>query len=105
MIVWGRDYLERGSSLTTSCSLLKMTALEPLEDVVHDKIENEQWTHVKLSTYLQQVYPGVKRFSVPSLERFCHSKNIHKTSRLSKQELDYIVADNVTKVRVFLVRS
>lgn len=75
-----------------------MAALHSLEDIVRDKVENEQWTHARLSTYLQQLYPGERGFSVRSLVRFCQEKVIHKTPRLSGQELEELVADNVDKV-------
>ena len=50
---------------------VEMSALESLEAHVREKIEKEGMTHAKLSVHLCEVYPGVKGFSVRSLERFC----------------------------------
>ena len=76
-----------------------MSALDGLEDVVREKIENEQWTFQKLSDHLEQLHPGKKGFGVRSLKRFCNLKNIHKTSRLNSQVLDRVVSGAVAKVR------
>ena len=75
-----------------------MAALDSLEDFVRDKVENEQWTYARLSTYLQQLYPGERGYSIHSLERFCQAKDIYKASKLSEQELEDLVADNIDKV-------
>ena len=75
-----------------------MSRLEDLEDLIRDKIEKEKITHARLSAFLQDQYPGEKGFSTRSLERFCSLKGIHKTSRLSDQELDTAVDEHITKV-------
>jgi len=75
-----------------------MASLQELEDLVREKVEIEQWTHAKLSSYLQQLYPGSRGFSVRSLERFCSTKGIHKISRLCEQEVDTAVSDAIAKV-------
>ena len=75
-----------------------MASLEVLEALIREKVESEKWSHRRLSTYLQQLYPGERGFSVRSLERFCSAKGIHKTSRLSEPEIDTAVSDNITKV-------
>ena len=75
-----------------------MASLEGLEDIVREKVETERWTHEQLSNYLQQLYPGIRGFSVRSLERFCSTNGIHKTSRLSGQEVDAAVSDAIAKV-------
>ena len=77
-----------------------MASLEELEDFIREKIETERWTHRRLSAYLQQVYCGGRGFSVRSLQRFCSAKGIHKTSRLSAQEIDTAVSDSIAKVSV-----
>ena len=35
-------------------------------------------------------------FSIRSIQRFCQEKNIHKTSRVTDQELDEAVSDAVS---------
>ena len=47
--------------------------------------------------HLQQLYPGERGYSIRSLERFCQAKDIHKASKLSEQELENLVADNIDK--------
>ena len=76
-----------------------MAGLEVVEDVVREKIEEEGWTHSKLSSYLQTTYPDKKGFSVQCLARFCAAKNIHKTSRLRAPEVDTVVAGAIAKVK------
>ena len=75
-----------------------MASLDSMEAVVREKIERDRWTYQKLSSHLQQLYPGLKGFSVSSLKRFCNSRNIHKTSRLSSAQVDVVVAGSVAKV-------
>jgi hypothetical protein len=75
-----------------------MAKLEHLETFVRDKIENQRWTHEELSESLRASYPGVKGFSVRSIERFCSDKDIHKTSRLSTEDLDGAVTGAVAQV-------
>ena len=75
-----------------------MATLEELEDLIREKVETERWTHRRLSAYLQHMYCGQRGFSVRSLERFCSAKGIHKTSRLSAQEVDTAVSDSIAKV-------
>lgn len=75
-----------------------MANLDELEATVREKVENEGWTYGKLSKHLQELYPGVRGFSVRSLERFCAAKNIHRTSRLKAKEVDSVVAGAVSKV-------
>ena len=43
-------------------------------------------------------YPGVQGFSIRSIQRFCQEKNVHKTSRVTDQELDEAVSDAVSRV-------
>ena len=75
-----------------------MSLLENMEVFVREKVEKERWTHKQLSEFLIARYPGVRGFSVRSIERFCCSKNIHKTAQLQDRELDEIVCKAVEKV-------
>ena len=72
--------------------------LSDLEDLVREKIEVERWTHKKLSLHLNQMYPQQKGFSIRSIQRFCTTKDIHKTSRLNNNNLDEVVQDAVKRV-------
>ena len=81
-----------------------MAGLEHLESLIREKVEKERWTHDRLSDFLQRAYPGVRGLSVRSLQRFCSEKGIHKTARISEQELDRVVADAVAKVNHALAK-
>ena len=80
------------------CIVETMAALEGLESLIREKIEQDQWSHAQLSDFLKLSYPGVQGFSIRSLQRFCQEKNIHKTSRVTDQELDEAVSNAVSKV-------
>ena len=60
-----------------------MAALEGLEDLIREKVEQDQWSHAQLSDFLKQSYPGVQGLSIRSIQRFCQEKNIHKTSKVT----------------------
>ena len=75
-----------------------MAALEGLEDLIMEKVEQDRWSHAQLSDFLKHSYPGVQGFSIRSIQRFCQEKNIHKTSRVTDQELDEVVSDAVARV-------
>ncbi len=81
---------------------VKMVELEKLclEPLIKEKIDNELWTHVELSAFLNNRYPGRKGFSVRSLERFCSAKRIHRTGRVGTECLDVAVSDAIAKVHV-----
>ena len=72
--------------------------LDDLIDFVKEKIKIDKWTHARLSHHLQQTYPGTKGFSERSLQRFCSEKDIHKTSRVDKDDLDVVVEAAINKV-------
>lgn len=72
--------------------------LEILSDFIREKIVNDKWTHHQLSSYLQQIFPGRKGYSIRSIQRFCSDHNIHKTSRLNSSELDSVVLGAICKV-------
>ena len=87
------------------CFSLGMSAvLNHLEDFIRDKVVVEKWTHKKLSSYLQQIYPGKKGLSIRSLQRFCSDRDIHKTARIQCDDLDAAVEDAIEKVCVKLCK-
>ena len=78
-----------------------MAKLEPFEDFIREKIEREQWTHRCLYEYFCRQCPGGRGFSIRSIERFCHTQNIHRTARLSDLALDNCVSEAIAKVKYF----
>ena len=68
-----------------------MMAYVGLVALITEKVEQDQWSHAQLSDFLKQSYPGVQGLSIHSIQRFCQEKNIHKTSRVTDQELDEAV--------------
>ena len=73
--------------------------LDDMEDFIREKVMKDKWTHRELSDHLKQTYPSQKGFSIRSLERFCSSKDIHKTARIKENDLDIVVEDAIDKVR------
>ena len=74
--------------------------LEEMEDFVRSKLVNEQWKHLQLSRHLQSLYPGVRGFSIRTIQRFCAARKIHRTSRLDTEEVEQAVAEAVQKVHI-----
>lgn len=75
-----------------------MATLESMHDFVKDKLVKERWTHSKISGYLQQAHPGIQGFNIHSVQRFCSVNSIHKTSKLSDQQLDQVVSNQIEQV-------
>ena len=73
--------------------------LSDLADCIREKIQKYRWTHKELSEYLRVRYPGVRGFSVRSIERFCSTYDLHKTTRIPDTTLDTVVTSAVNKVR------
>ena len=49
-------------------------------------------THEAIVKELHRMYPGVRGISIRSLKRFCSSRDLHSTSRISDQDLDVLIA-------------
>ena len=75
--------------------------LNDLEDLIRMKTQKDRYTHKEISKYLKEKYPGVRGFSVRSIERFCAAYDIHKTAKISDITLDRVVATAVKKVRQY----
>jgi hypothetical protein len=73
-------------------------ALEEFEDFIRSKIEKERWTHSQLIEHLQSSISGKRGFSVRSIERFCSTKGIHRTSRLDDTQVEELVREAVDRV-------
>ena len=61
-------------------------------------IEEDNKTHEEVSEELKHHFPGLKGFSSASVKRVCREENIHRTSRLTVNELDTVVRRTVAKV-------
>ena len=81
-----------------------MANLEDMEEFIRDKIVNHRWTHPQLSEFLRSSNPGVRGYSVRSIERFCSDKGIHKTSRPCSEDLDRAVTDAVAQVYMYILQ-
>lgn len=82
---------------TPVMAVVQAPSLDDLEDFVRKKVK-AKWTHKQLSEHLQKKFPGVRGFSVRSIERFCSQQSIHKTARIDDSTLDQAVACAVEKV-------
>ena len=69
------------------------------EDYVRRRIEVDRVTHKQLSEELCASFPGVRGFSVRSIECFCSERSIHKTSRLTDSQVHHLVKKAVAKVK------
>ena len=59
----------------------------------------EQKTHEETCRELKRVYPGVSSgLSTRSVRRFCASEGIHRTSRLTSDQLNRVVSGCVNTV-------
>ena len=68
-----------------------MVKMENFEHFIRQKIVDERWSHGQLKEY----FAGRNRLIVRSIERFCRSKNIHKTSRAGTEIVDEAVSEAV----------
>ena len=73
------------------------------EPYIRHRIEVDKITHRQLSEELQNRFPGIRGYSVRSIECFCREKGIHKSSRLSDVQVQEVVAEAVAKVIIFKV--
>ena len=46
-----------------------------------------------ISAFLEENHPGQRGFSVQSVERYCSSKGIHKTSRIDDNKQDEVLSN------------
>ena len=90
---------------TLTKNRIKMAALCTFPNVEHfirEKIVNERKTLRDVSRELTAMNPGMRGISARSIRRFCHQHNIHATSRLSRFQLDRVVATSIKKVHNML---
>lgn len=81
-----------------------MTALEQIPGIdgyIRGMVESGHKTHEEISKILQDQYPAMRGLSSRSVKRYCHTHNIHATSRLSKPELTRVVATAVSQVYAY----
>ena len=64
------------------------------------KIVEDNLTYEELSIILKQMFPNNKGLSVRSLQRYCSSENIHRTSRLNDLDLNDVVLTSVLQVSI-----
>ena len=69
------------------------------EDFVRALIVEGRWTHKQVSNLLKEKYPDKRGVSEISVRRYCEVHNIHKTSRLTDDQLDVVVNNAVCQVK------
>ena len=84
--------------MVTPTSRGSAPSLGDLEDHIRTRIQKDRYTHKEVSDCLHRKYPGVRGFSVRSIERFCRDREIHKTTKISVAALDRVVTNAVEKV-------
>ena len=68
------------------------------ESLVRERIEKEHKTHREVLEELKLMYPTQRGLSIKSLQHFCSTHSIHRTSRIDKQTLHRLVSLNTMKV-------
>ena len=72
--------------------MVHLLALPGAAELIHHLVVIERKTHEKTSRELQRVYLGVSSgLSTKSTRRFCASEGIHRTSRLTSNQLNRVV--------------
>ena len=72
--------------------------MEAYEGFIREKVEKERWTHQRVGSYLQQVNPAERGFSLRTVERFCTEKGISKLTPIPDDHLDRVVATSISNV-------
>ncbi len=67
------------------------------------KLVHERMSYRQVSEQLKAAYRDVKGLSIRSIRRFCKQNNIHRTSRLTQEQLDMVVSSGVGKVNFTMV--
>ena len=67
------------------------------EPHIRDRVNNG-FTHQSIALELQQHYPSLRGLSARSVRRFCYNNQIHRSSRLSTNEVDDVVEWYVGRV-------
>lgn len=78
-----------------------MAVLEKLpgiESIVRHYIVVEKRSYESVSEELKRQYGSIRGLSMRSIRRYCREHDIQQTSRLSQDQLDIVVASNVSKV-------
>ena len=81
-----------------------MSLLDDLgcDDFIAKRVQDGH-TCQQIALELQHLYPGCPGFSARSVRRFCSRKNIHRSSRLSTQEVNDVVEHAVAQVSSLLI--
>lgn len=68
------------------------------EHYIRTLIVEGRWTHKEVSNHLKEEYPDKRGLSEISVRSYCKMHNIHKTSRLTDDQLDVVVNNAVCQV-------
>lgn len=69
-----------------------------VENFVRALIVEGRWTHKQVSNLLKK-YPDRRGLSEVSVRRYCEVRHIHKTSRLTDDQLDVVVNNALCQVK------
>ena len=78
-----------------------MSVLEQLpniESIIRHYIVVEKRSYESVSDELKRQYGSTRGLSTRSIRRYCRQHDIQQTSRLSQDQIDIVVAGNVSKV-------
>ena len=73
------------------------------EAYVRQRVEVYHVTHRQFREEFLKLYPGARGCSVQSIQCFCRDKGIHKSSRLSEDQVRQAVAEAVGNMKLYMV--
>ena len=75
-----------------------LEGITDMENTIRKMVEVDRKSYQQISEELKIEFPGMRGLSARSVQRFCVSKNIHVTSRLSPLELSEVVTSAIGRV-------
>ena len=92
--------LSKNNARSKDQKMSSSSFLSQHEAYIRHRVEVDRITHRQLREELQGRFPGARGCSVRSIECFCKEKGIHKSSRLSEDQVQQAVAEAVAKVTI-----
>lgn len=77
--------------------------LSGVDDLIRHLRLVEGLTYEQISAELKRRYPGVRGLSTRSVRRHCLNESFYRTSRLSNEELDRVIAGSIRRVSFIIM--
>ncbi len=72
--------------------------LPNIESTIRHYVVDDGLSYESVSDELKRQYGSIRGLSIRSIRRYCREHEIRQTSRLTQEQLDMVVASNVSKV-------